>query len=110
MLNAVSRMLSRDCEILGSVADGGAFLDTALRLQPDVILLDVNLLNVRSLEACREITRMDPGIKLIMFTPVGDQPHREAFPEAEHLLSFRKWPPTTCCRPSGDCASNRADV
>ena len=63
MLNAVSRLPAPDCEIVGSVADGGALLETALRHQPDVIVLDVNLPDVRSLEACREITRMDLGIK-----------------------------------------------
>ena len=82
LLNAVSRLLAPDCEIVGSVADGGALLETALRLQPDLIVLDVNLPNVRSLEACREITRMDPGIKVIMFTAVGDRKLREAFLEA----------------------------
>ena len=82
ILKAVSRLLAPDCEIVGSVADGGALLETALRLQPDVVVLDVNLPNVRSLEACREITRMDPGIKVIMFTAGGDRKLGEAFFEA----------------------------
>ena len=81
-LNAVSRLLALDCEIVGSVADGSALLETAQRLQPDVIVLDVNLPNVRSLEACREITRMNPEIKVIMFTAVGDPNASEAFLEA----------------------------
>ncbi len=82
LLNAVSRLLSPDCEIVGNVADGGALLETALRLQPDVIVLDVNLPNVSSLEACREITRMNPGIKVIVFTAMGDRNLRAAFFEA----------------------------
>jgi CheY-like chemotaxis protein len=56
MLNAISRLLALDCEIVGSVADGGALLETAQRLQPDVIVLDVNLPNLRLLEACRDIS------------------------------------------------------
>ena len=60
MVKAVSRLLALDCEIVGSVADGSALLETAQRLQPDVIVLDVNLPNVNSLEACREITRVNP--------------------------------------------------
>ena len=82
MLNAISRLLALDCEIVGSVADGGALLETAQRLQPDVIVLDVNLPNVRSLEACRDITRMNPQIKVIMFTAVSDREASEAFLEA----------------------------
>ena len=79
MLNAVSLLLAPDCEVVGSVADGGVLLETALRLQPDVIVLDVNLPNVRSLEACRQITRMHSGIKVIMFTAAVDRTLREAF-------------------------------
>ena len=53
MVKAVSRLLALDCEIVGSVTDGGALLQAAQRLQPDVIVLDVNLPNVHSLEARR---------------------------------------------------------
>jgi DNA-binding NarL/FixJ family response regulator len=79
ILDAVSRLLALDCEIVGSLADGGALLETAQRLQPDVIVLDVNLPNVRSLEACRDITRINPKIKVIMFTAVSDWETRQAF-------------------------------
>jgi DNA-binding NarL/FixJ family response regulator len=82
MLHAVSRLLALDCEIVGTVADGGALLETAQRLQPDVIVLDVNLPNVRSLEACRDITRMNPRMKVIMFTAVSDREVSDAFCEA----------------------------
>ena len=82
ILNAVSRLLAPECEIVGTVADGSALLETAQRLQPDVIVLDVNLPNVRSLEACREITRMNPEIKVIMFTAMGDPNTSEAFLKA----------------------------
>ena len=68
IVKAVSRLLALDCEIVGTVADGSALLETAQRLQPDVIVLDVNLPNVDSLAACREITRVNPEMKVIMFT------------------------------------------
>ena len=82
MVKAVSRLLALDCEIVGSVADGSALLQAALRLQPDVIVLDVNLPNVHSLEACREITRVDPSTKVIMFTAMDDPAVSQAFFEA----------------------------
>jgi DNA-binding NarL/FixJ family response regulator len=47
-----------------------------------VIVLDVNLPNVHSLEACRDITRMNPQIKVIMFTAVSDREASEAFLKA----------------------------
>ena len=82
MVKAVSRLLALDCEIVGSVADGSALLETAQRLQPDVIVLDVNLPNVHSLEACREITRVNPEMKVIMFTAMDDPNASQAFFEA----------------------------
>ena len=82
MVKAISRLLALDCEIVGSVADGGALLETAQRLQPDVIVLDVSLPNVNSLEACREITRVNPGMKVIVFTALDDPNASQAFLEA----------------------------
>ena len=82
MVKAVSRLLALDCDVVGSVADGSALLETAQRLQPDVIVLDVNLPNVHSLEACREITRVNPEMKVIMFTAMDDPNASQAFLEA----------------------------
>jgi DNA-binding NarL/FixJ family response regulator len=82
IVKAVSRLLALDCEIVGSVADGSALLESAQRLQPDVIVLDVNLPNVDSLEACREITRVNPTTKVIMFTAMDDPAASQAFFEA----------------------------
>ena len=82
MVKAVSRLLELDCEIVGSVTDGRALLEAAQRLQPDVIVLDVNLPNVQSLEACREIRRVNPTTKVIMFTAMADPALSQAFFEA----------------------------
>ena len=82
MVKAVSRLLALDCEIVGSVADGSALLEAAQRLAPDVIVLDVNLPNVNSLEACREITRVNPAMKVIMFTVLDDPNVSQTFFEA----------------------------
>jgi DNA-binding NarL/FixJ family response regulator len=79
MVKAVSRLLALDCEIVGSVADGSELLEAAQRLQPDVIVLDVNLRNVQSLEACREIRRVNPTTKVIMFTAMADRATSQAF-------------------------------
>ena len=79
LVKAVSQLLALDCEIVGSVEDGSALLQAAQRLQPDVIVLDVNLPNVHSLEACREITRVNSTTKVIMFTAMGDPSASQAF-------------------------------
>jgi DNA-binding NarL/FixJ family response regulator len=77
MLKAVCRLLALDCEVLGMVTDGGALLEAADRLQPDVIVLDVNLPTVHGLEACRRLTAVNPKAKVVVFTAMNDPDVRE---------------------------------
>jgi DNA-binding NarL/FixJ family response regulator len=77
MAKAVCRLLSVDCEVVGSVADGSALLEAAERLQPDVVVLDVNLPNIHGLEACRRITQAYPEMKVIVFTAMNDSDVRQ---------------------------------
>ena len=72
MVRSVTRLLALDCDVVGSVADGGALLEAAQRLQPDVIVLDLNLPNVHGLEACRQITQAHPEIRVIVFSATSD--------------------------------------
>jgi len=72
MVKAVSRLLAQDCDVVGSVADGSELLEAAERLQPDVIVLDLNLPNVDGLDACRQITQAFPEIRVILFTAMSD--------------------------------------
>ena len=82
MVKAVSRLLTLDCDVVGSVADGGALLEAAERLQPDVIVLDVNLPKIHGLEACRQVMRADPKVKIVVFTATIDPDIRQQFLEA----------------------------
>jgi DNA-binding NarL/FixJ family response regulator len=72
MVTAVSRLLSLDCEVVGSVSDGSALLEAVDRLRPDVVVLDLNLPNLSGLEACRQITQAHPEIRVVVFTAVTD--------------------------------------
>jgi DNA-binding NarL/FixJ family response regulator len=82
MVKAVSRLLAHDCDVVGSVGDGGDLLEAARRLQPEVIVLDLNLPNVDGLEACRQITHACPEIRVILFTAMSDTEIGEHFLEA----------------------------
>ena len=99
MVKAVSRLLALDCEIVGSVADGSVLLEAAQRLQPDVIVLDVNLPNVQSLEACREIRRVNPTTKVIMFTAIADPATQPGVPRGGSICLHIK---TRARRPAVD--------
>ena len=69
---ALCRVLALDCEVVGTVADGSAVLEAVQRLQPDVIVVDVNLPNVDGLEACRQITQLNPKAKVIVYSAMDD--------------------------------------
>ena len=77
LVKAVGRLLAVDCDVVGSVGDGGAVLEAAQRLQPDVIIVDVNLPNVNGLEVCRQITHLHREMKVIVFTAVDDPDIRQ---------------------------------
>ena len=77
MVTAVARLLSLDCEVVGTVADASALLESAQRLQPDLIVLDLNLPDLSGLEVCRQITQAHPQTKVIVFTAVTDPEVRQ---------------------------------
>jgi len=77
MVTAVSRLLSLDCEVVGTVEDGSALLQAVQRLQPDIVVLDLNLPDLSGLEACRQITDAYPQTKVIVFTAVTDPEIRQ---------------------------------
>ena len=69
---AVRRVLALDCDVVGMVPDGSAVIEAAQRLQPDVIVVDINLPNVNGLEACRQITQVNPAAKVIVYSAMDD--------------------------------------
>jgi DNA-binding NarL/FixJ family response regulator len=77
MALVLSRVLSRECEIVGVVGDGGEVVDAAARLQPAVIVVDVNLPNVNGLDVCRAITRANPLAKVLIMTAMIDDAIKE---------------------------------
>jgi len=79
---AVSRLLSLDCDIAGHVADGRTVLEAVQRLQPDVVVVDLNLPHVHGLEVCRQITRHHPGARVVVFSAMNDPDMRQRSLEA----------------------------
>jgi DNA-binding NarL/FixJ family response regulator len=69
---AVCRLLALDFEVVGAVADGSALLEAVQRLEPDVVVLDVNLPGVHGLEACRQLTQRNPAVKVVVFSAMSE--------------------------------------
>ena len=77
MVTALERLVSLDCEVVGRLADGARLIAEVTRLQPDVLLLDLNLPGVNCLQACAEIRRQVPATRVIVLTG-GVDPHLRA--------------------------------
>jgi len=72
ILEALERVLSPECDVVGVVADGSKVAEAAARFQPVVAVVDLNLPNVGGLEVCRRIVQASPRAKVILITAVID--------------------------------------
>lgn len=61
-------MLEPHHEIVGMVTDGRALLDAALRLKPDVVLLDITMPMLNGIDAAVQIKKSMPAVKLLFVT------------------------------------------
>ncbi len=68
--HGLRRILERENEIdvVGEAGDGHIAIEEAKRLQPDLILMDINLPNLNGLQAMREIKHSSPGTAVVMLT------------------------------------------
>ena len=77
IVQALSRVLAPACDVVGVMADGREVASAAALLQPVVIVLDLNLPSVSGLEVCRQITRNNPRMKVIVITAMADEAVRD---------------------------------
>jgi DNA-binding NarL/FixJ family response regulator len=68
VLTALERFLAPDCDVVGTVREGAAVCEASRRLQPDVIVLDLNMPDVTGLEVCRQIAQTDPHARVILLS------------------------------------------
>ncbi len=57
-----------DFEVVGEAADGQEALDLARKLNPDVVLMDINLPTMNGLQVTRQIKGEQDEVKVIMLT------------------------------------------
>ena len=63
--------LEADIEIVGQVADGAAAVETALRLTPDVALLDIEMPVLDGIAATARIRHRAPAVRVLILTTFG---------------------------------------
>lgn len=80
VLEGFRRIVEQRCEVVGAVEDGRALLETAVRLRPDLILLDISMPLLNGVDAGRQIKKLLPDVKLIFVTMHADPAYvSEAF-------------------------------
>ena len=69
MLEYVRGLLSAECcDVVGAVSDGQAALDTALRLRPDVVVLDISMPVLNGIQAAKSLLEAQPDAKIVFLT------------------------------------------
>ena len=68
LMEALTKLLEPEFEIVGMVTDGRELLKATLRLKPDMVVLDVSMTALNGLEVGRRLKANVPGIKLIYLT------------------------------------------
>ena len=59
---------NQDLEISGEVGDGLELLSLLNKMNPDMVILDVSMPNLRGIEAIPEIHRVHPDVKVLILT------------------------------------------
>jgi DNA-binding NarL/FixJ family response regulator len=67
-LEGIRAVLEPHHEIVGMVMDGRALLDAALRLKPDLIVLDITMPLLNGIDAASQIKKSLPEVKLLFVT------------------------------------------
>jgi DNA-binding NarL/FixJ family response regulator len=80
---AITRLLSVSCDVVGVATESAALLELAVRLRPDVVLLDFSLRGgLSGIDVIRRLTATAPDVRVVAFTAINDEDVRTTALEA----------------------------
>jgi DNA-binding NarL/FixJ family response regulator len=82
--------LEPDMEVVGEGGDGKQAIELAVRLKPDVLLLDIAMPVMDGLEALPHIRAGSPGTKVVMLTGVANDSVRQSALDGGAALFLEK--------------------
>src|SRR6476646_11613181 len=68
VLEMVAGLLATDFDIVATASDGQQALDLSIRLDPDVVVLDVTMPKLDGFQTLRELRRIGSRAKVVLLT------------------------------------------
>src|SRR5271163_1679175 len=68
VLKAISELLQPYFDLVGTASDGEAALQTILKLQPDLVILDISMPVMSGIEVAEELTKRGSSAKIVFLT------------------------------------------
>jgi len=60
-------------KVIGEAANGAAFMELLSSLQPDLVIMDIDMPVMNGVEATQKAMELNPDLKIIVFTMFGDE-------------------------------------
>ena len=68
MLEGLARVLSTEFDVVGTAPNGRVLLEEALRLKPDVVVLDIGMPELNGIETANRLAKVLPSAKVVFVT------------------------------------------
>jgi len=78
MLRTVERILGHGCSVVGNAPNGALAIEEVLRLQPDIVIMDVMMPEMNGIEACHCLRQRGFKAKILFMSTADDPDIREA--------------------------------
>jgi DNA-binding NarL/FixJ family response regulator len=68
VLNTVTELLRPSFNVIAQVSDGFSALNATMKLQPDLVILDISMPEMSGIEVARELKRRASAAKIVFLT------------------------------------------